>query len=103
MSREALRCLANAFLLDERSRQTFVDIGYAPKAAERLKIDDRDDEFLISRIMFLLTYNTRVDFEELVDDTHLADSINQHVARHSKAFASKSARRKSDVTPMQDM
>jgi hypothetical protein len=102
-SREALRCLANAFLLDEPSRQTFVDLGYAPKAAERLKFDDRDDEFLSSRILFLLTYNTRVDFETLVEENKLADSINTQLARHSKTFASKSGRRKSETSPMMDM
>lgn len=103
MSREALRCLANAFLLNEHSRQKFVDIGYAPKAAERLKVDDRDDEFLISRILFLLTYNTKVNFEELIEQTSLAESINQHITRHAKVFSSKSGRRKSEATPMQDM
>lgn len=102
-SQEALRCLANAFLLNEDCRQMFVDLGYAPKAAERLKKDDRDDEFLISRILFLLTYNTKVDFEALSEQTQLIDSITHHLARHAKAFSSKSARRKSDATPMQDM
>ena len=102
-SREALRCLANAFLLNEPCRQTFVDLGYAPTAAERLKVDDRDDEFLISRILFLLTYNTQIDFEKLVDQTQLAESINQHIARHAKVFSSKSGRRKSETTPMEDM
>lgn len=102
MSREALRCLANAFLLNESCRQIFVDIGYAPKAAVRLKVDDRDDEFLISRILFLLTYNTKINFEELIENNELAQSINQQMIRHAKAFSSKSARRKSDAKPMQD-
>ncbi|KAK3050546.1 hypothetical protein LTR09_008185 [Extremus antarcticus] len=102
-SREALRCLANAFLLHEPSRQTFVDIGYASKAAERLKVDDRDDEFIISRMLFLLTYNTQVDFDELINKTQLDESINQNVARHAKAFATKSGRRKSESSPMVDM
>lgn len=101
-SREALRCLANAFLLNEPSRQIFVDLGYAGKAADRLKVDNRDDEFLISRMIFLLTYSTRVDFEVLVNEHHLADSINRHLAHHAKKF-SKSGRRKSTTSPMEDM
>lgn len=101
-SREALRCLANAFLLNEPSRQIFVDLGYAPKAAERLKVDNRDDEFLISRMLFLLTYNTKVDFEVMIDENKLAESINQHVLRHAKNF-SKSGRRKSTTSSLQDM
>lgn len=101
-SREALRCLANAFLLNEECRQTFVDVGYAPKAADRLKVDDRDDEFLISRMLFLLTYNTQLDFESLIKNNGLAISIHQQLARHAKVFSSKSGLRKSDANPMQD-
>jgi hypothetical protein len=37
-SREALRCLANALLLKEETRQILVDCGAAPKAAEKLKV-----------------------------------------------------------------
>ncbi|KAK5109991.1 hypothetical protein LTR62_006358 [Meristemomyces frigidus] len=100
-SREALRCLANAFLLDEPSRQIFVDLGYAPKAAERLKVHHNDDEFLISRILFLLTYNTELDFQALVDKHDLAGSVVRHVSRHAKTYAV------SDITacerpPMED-
>ena len=102
-SREALRCLANAFLLDEGSRQTFVDLGYAPKAAEKLKNDDHEDEFLSARILFLLTYNTKVDFEQLIQQNQLCESINTQIARHSKCFASKSGRRKSETNSMVDM
>ncbi|KAI7270362.1 hypothetical protein KC345_g7449 [Hortaea werneckii] len=100
-SREALRTLANAFLLNGPSRQTFVDLGYAPKAADRLKVDDRDDEFVISRILFLLTYNTNLQFDYLVEHHELADSINRHVEHHGKTY-SKTGRRKS-TSPMEEM
>ena len=102
-SREALRCLANAFLLNEGCRQTFVNIGYASSAAERMKSDDRTDEFLISRTLFLLTYNTKVDFEELIQRKGLAMSINQQIARHAKNFSTKAGRRKSDANPIHGM
>ncbi|RMZ26058.1 hypothetical protein D0859_09877 [Hortaea werneckii] len=101
-SREALRTLANAFLLNEASRQTFVDLGYAPKAADRLKVDDRDDEFVISRILFLLTYKTNLQFDYLVEHHELADSINRHVERHGKTY-SKTGRQKSATSPMEEM
>lgn len=101
-SREALRCLANALLLNEPCRQTFVDLHYASKAAERLKVDSRDDEFLISRILFLLTYNTNVDFDMLEGKHELSQSINQHISRHAKNF-SKDGRRQSVDSQMEDM
>jgi hypothetical protein len=101
-SHEALRCLANAFLLNEPSRQIFVDLQYATKAVERLKGGDLDDEFLLCRILFLLTYNTNVNFVMLADKHGLTESINQCIAHHSTAF-SKSGRRKSRTSPIEEM
>lgn len=36
--RAALRCVANALLLDKKMRQTFVDTGYSGRLAEKLKV-----------------------------------------------------------------
>lgn len=36
--RAALRCVANALLLDEKMRQIFVDTGSGGKLAEKLKV-----------------------------------------------------------------
>ena len=36
-AQEALRCIANALLLEPKMRQVVVDLGYAPNAAYRLK------------------------------------------------------------------
>lgn len=38
-SREALKCLANVLLLEAKTRQIFVNLGYPVKAADRLKVD----------------------------------------------------------------
>jgi hypothetical protein len=101
-SHEALRCVANAMLLNETSRQTFVDLGYATKAAERLQLGNIDDEFLLCRILFLLTYGTNVDFVTLVNTHALARSLNERTAHHSTAF-SQSGRRGSRASPIEDM
>ncbi|TKA77070.1 hypothetical protein B0A49_03431 [Cryomyces minteri] len=101
-SREALRCLANALFLREQMRQILVDLGYAGKAAQRLKIDNRDDEFLVSRILFLMTYNTDVDFNQLKREHQIAESINQNIARHSKRY-SKHCHRPSSPSPLDEM
>ena len=37
-SREALKCLANIFLHESKTRQMFVEAKFAGKAAERLKV-----------------------------------------------------------------
>ncbi|KAL8927823.1 MAG: hypothetical protein Q9172_001196 [Xanthocarpia lactea] len=91
-SREAAKCLANVLLLEGKTRQIFVDLGYSIKAAQRLKNDNREDELLNSRILFLLTYDTTLDFSQLFDEYQLAESINQNILRHSKSY-SKTGRR----------
>jgi hypothetical protein len=86
-SKEALRCIANALLLATKLRQIFVDLGCAPKAAERLNGADLDDEFLVGRILFLLTYKTKVDFQELFEEHGLGKSINANLQRHAEKAA----------------
>ncbi|MCJ1288860.1 hypothetical protein MMC34_000391 [Xylographa carneopallida] len=86
-ARGALKCLANVMLLDPSTRQIFVVLGYAPKAAERLKNDNREDEFLASRLLFLTTYETNLDFEDLFENHQLAESINTNLSRHAKTFS----------------
>ncbi|KAF2804648.1 uncharacterized protein BDZ99DRAFT_467335 [Mytilinidion resinicola] len=98
-SREALRCLANALLLQPKTRQMFVDLGFGDKAAEKAKSDNTDDEFLISRILFLLTYDSDLDFDSLVRSHQLAESINAAIARHARRY-SKSSRHLSYDNPM---
>lgn len=66
----------------------------------KLKFDCRDDEFLISRIIFLTTYDTNIDIEKLIDEDKLADTICQNVSRHGKQCGPKI---KKPLDPMQDM
>ncbi|KAL8700521.1 MAG: hypothetical protein Q9224_000926 [Gallowayella concinna] len=91
-SREAAKCLANVLLLESTTRQIFVDLGYPVKAAQRLKNDNREDELVNSRILFLITYDTTFDFSELLDDYQLAENIHLNILRHSKNY-SKTGRR----------
>jgi hypothetical protein len=83
-SRNALRCLCNAMLLKAETRQMFVELGYETQACEKLKNDSRDDEFLVSRILFLLTYGTKADIRGLIDKHGLAESIVQNLDRHAQ-------------------
>ncbi|WEW59514.1 hypothetical protein PRK78_004988 [Emydomyces testavorans] len=87
IAREALRCLANALLLEKSTRQIFVDLGNGVKAAEKLRENNSDDEFLAARLLFLMTYDSNLDYNILFDDHALGDSINNHIYRHSKQFS----------------
>ena len=96
-----MRVLCNTMFLKEGTRQMFVDLGYEEKACEKLKNDDRDDEFLVSRIIFLTTYGTNVSLATLVEKFRLAESIAQNLARHAERFSSKAPETKQN--PMVDM
>ncbi|OTB19302.1 hypothetical protein K445DRAFT_72824 [Daldinia sp. EC12] len=98
-SRNALRVLCNALLLKEETRQVFVDLGYGDKLCDKLQSDSYDDEFLVSRILFLTTYGTDLNLTELIDKHHLADAINKHIGRHATGRASGSP----VTNPMEDM
>jgi hypothetical protein len=89
-------------LLRPATRQIFVDLKYESKASNRLKHDNRDDEFLVSRILFLTTYDTNIDIMALIDQHHLADNIIQNVSRHASQYDEKK-KKKLQADPMEDM
>ncbi|RMZ87978.1 hypothetical protein DV736_g4794, partial [Chaetothyriales sp. CBS 134916] len=82
-AREALRCMANALLLIPQTQNYFADLGFLPKAVDGLRLEDNEDEFLLSRVLFLMTYNKTASFEEIADKFHLCDSIIEHIRRHA--------------------
>ncbi|GAP88140.1 putative guanine nucleotide exchange factor synembryn [Rosellinia necatrix] len=98
-SRNALRCLCNALLLKTECRQTFVDLGYEAKVCNKLKNDNQDDEFLASRIIFLTTYDTNTNLEQLIDRHDLAETIINNMERHAKRYGDEQA----TANPMYDM
>ncbi|KAJ4992008.1 guanine nucleotide exchange factor synembryn [Stagonosporopsis vannaccii] len=107
VSQEALRCLANALLLQPKARQILIDLGHGPHAAERLKAstgrclsDSIDDEFLISRILFLTTYDANLDYTELVNEHHLADNINAAIQKHADRYRQPRQRAQEHTAPM---
>jgi hypothetical protein len=91
-------------LLRPAVRQIFVDLKYESKLCNRLKHDDRDDEFLVSRIIFLTTYGTDTNIQELIDQHHLADNINLNVSRHIAYYDEKKKKKKNQKSnPMEEM
>ncbi|KAI1384314.1 guanine nucleotide exchange factor [Hypoxylon trugodes] len=98
-SRNAMRVLCNTLFLKEQARQVFVNLGYEAKLCEKLKSDNRDDEFLASRLLFLTTYGTNMNLAELIDKHQLADSINKNLERHAKRYSAQN----SSTDPMEVM
>ncbi|KLU88012.1 hypothetical protein MAPG_07001 [Magnaporthiopsis poae ATCC 64411] len=97
-SRNALRCLANAMVLNPATKQFLFDLGYESKACAKLRNDSWDDEFLISRILLLATYIPGIDKAALITKHGLAGSVVTRLARHAEIPSSQV---KQD--PMEDM
>ncbi|KAF9878645.1 guanine nucleotide exchange factor synembryn [Colletotrichum karsti] len=100
-SRGALRVLANAMLLNPNTRQIFVNLGYEEKACKKLKNDSFDDEFLVSRVLFLTTYNTNIDMVALIQKHGIAETIAQRLSKHAGLLTD--GQSKAPVDPMEDM
>ncbi|OAA34088.1 Guanine nucleotide exchange factor, Ric8 [Metarhizium rileyi] len=100
ISRAALRVMANAMLLKPETRQMFVDQGYPVTACDRLKTENWDDEFLLSRVLFLCTYDTNIDLPLLVENHELAERIVNNLERHVKFQLTK---QKEKVNSMEEM
>ncbi|KAL4804240.1 guanine nucleotide exchange factor [Aspergillus unguis] len=80
----ALRCVANALLLEPSMRQLFVDTGRGGKLAEMLKCDTSEHEMVISRVLFLSTYDTNMNFDDLINNHSMGENVNYQILRHSK-------------------
>ncbi|PHH83698.1 hypothetical protein CDD82_4660 [Ophiocordyceps australis] len=99
-ARAALRVLANAMLLRAETRQMFVDLGFAPRACYELKKDNWDNELLVSRILFLTTYETDVDLLCLIEKHRLAENLVENLHRHVKAMSNKAKAKADPMEPL---
>ena len=80
----------------------FIDLGYESKACGKLRNSSWDDEFLVSRIIFLTTYGTNVDIEKLIDQHHLAEQICENISRHTRQYVVKQKTVK-ELEPMEEL
>ncbi|KAI8599108.1 guanine nucleotide exchange factor [Dissophora ornata] len=76
-SREALKCLANALLLKPTTRPIFERLEGHRQCSQLLKRPHMSNEsqFLLSRILFLVTIDTTSIVESLIDGHHAVDSV----------------------------
>ncbi|KAF3903912.1 hypothetical protein ABW21_db0200342 [Orbilia brochopaga] len=92
-SREALRCVANAMLLDPTTCKAFTNGGYMQRASETYKSESPEDEFLLGRILFLST--THADKTDVIltciNEHNLAENAHAAIERHAVAYAAASA------------
>ncbi|KAJ9606126.1 hypothetical protein H2200_009087 [Cladophialophora chaetospira] len=84
VNKEALRCLANALLLLPTTRQHSIKLGLDKKATDALRDVTDDSEFVLSRILFLLTYDPGIDIDTLLSNHELAENIIKNLSRHAE-------------------
>ncbi|KAK0734299.1 guanine nucleotide exchange factor [Lasiosphaeria miniovina] len=101
--RNALKVLCNALFLRSETRQMFVDLGYEAKACSKLQSGSWNDEFLVSRLILLTTYETNINLVKLIDQHQLADTMVQNLERHAKRLDEKAARKTAYFDPMEGM
>ncbi|KEF63019.1 uncharacterized protein A1O9_00994 [Exophiala aquamarina CBS 119918] len=80
---EALRCIANALLLLPQTRKFYIELDLDKKSTQKLQEADVDDEFLLARILFLLTYDPSMNLDVLILENDLATSIINLLSRHA--------------------
>ncbi|EXJ96223.1 hypothetical protein A1O1_01349 [Capronia coronata CBS 617.96] len=83
---EALRCIANALLLLPQTRRFTLELELDRKASDALREANQDEEFLLSRILFLLTYDPGIDLRTLITEHDLAGTIVKHLSRHAETI-----------------
>lgn len=88
---EANRCLANALLTLPHTRGLALQLGLDKKAARALQNASLDEEFVLSRILFLLTLDSEINVEALILDCNLVPTISGLLSQHVKAAQESSA------------
>lgn len=82
-SREALRCIANALLLIERARTTFIEkaVSGGHRCLGMLgKANGPDEIFVLSRILFLCTASGTSYIESIVEEKHHGCTVVEIIA-----------------------
>ena len=83
---EAARIIANALLLQDQLQQLFVDLGYGPAVVRTYSKMSYDHEFVAGRILFLLTYRSKLDFVSMIEAHDLATHIYTHLDAHATSI-----------------
>lgn len=89
-SLEAARIIANALLLRDQTQQMLVDLGYTERIVDFYSQETTDHEFVGGRILFLLTYKSKVDFVVLIESRQLLDHIRAQLTKHASSILGES-------------
>lgn len=85
----AAKIIANALLLQDSTQQVFAELGYGKEVVDLYAHQDAEHEFVGARILFLLTYKSKLDFVALIEGRDLLESANEHLKAHLSRIQSK--------------
>ncbi|KIV94310.1 hypothetical protein PV10_02086 [Exophiala mesophila] len=98
---EANRCLANALLTLPSTRKIALRLALDKQAARALQKASLDAEFVLSRILFLLTLDSAINVEALILDCDLVPTIFGLLSQHALATQESSANKPSTYQSQQ--
>jgi len=87
-SLEAARIIANALLLRDQMQQVFAELDYTDRVVDFYSQGSVDHEFVGGRILFLLTYRSKVDFVALIESHQLLDHVRTQLIKHASSISS---------------
>lgn len=79
---EAASIIGNVLLLRPKTQEWFAEFDYNDALVRFYGIQEVKHEFVGARILFLLTYNSSIDFDALLASTSLGHRIMQHLSHH---------------------
>lgn len=89
-SLEAARIIANALLLRDQTQQVFAELNYTESVVDFYSQESADHQFVGGRILFLLTYRSKVDFVALIESHQLLDHVRSQLIKHASSISSNS-------------
>ncbi|RVX72296.1 hypothetical protein B0A52_04501 [Exophiala mesophila] len=82
---EANRCLANALLTLPPTRRIALRLALDKQAVRALQNASLDEEFVLSRILFLLTLDSAINVEALILDCDVVPTMSELLSQHALA------------------
>ncbi|GES77560.1 guanine nucleotide exchange factor [Rhizophagus clarus] len=99
---ESLTCIANMLLLNESTRDLFDKYKCVPSICQFLKDDGISikTQFLLSRILFLMTVKPQSTVQPLIDNLGIIDILYNNISKHLEQLSLQNSFSKEDINSL---
>ncbi|CAI2168710.1 5134_t:CDS:2, partial [Funneliformis geosporum] len=99
---ESLTCLANTLLLEESTRELFDKYKCVPGVCQFLKDEEISikTQFLLSRILFVMTVNPQPAVQSLIDDLGIIDILFKIVSKYVEELSGSNSSSREDINSL---